>query len=438
MLDFKNIDNVSKQNFVLTKDELQHILEKATSGKELNLEDAAKLLSVEDDEMISTMKDAAFNVKEKVFGKRIVLFAPLYLSNECVNSCLYCAFQSGNKHEKRKTLSLEEALEQANFLTKKGFRRTLLVTAENKVKCGVDYIVNITRGLYEKSGLKIIHLNAAPMDIEELREIRNAGIGVFQVFQETYHEDTYRKLHIKGKKSDFNYRLTCMNRAIEAGFKDVGIGALLGLYNYKFDVLSVIEHAKFLKRHYGAYPHTISVPRFREAEGALINVAPHPVDDKTFKKIVAVYRLTVPTAGIVISTRESAELRNEILFYGASQISAESSTSPGGYTGMIDEKEGSQFNLNDRRTLEEIVLMILEKGMQPSFCTACYKKGREGETFHHLAENGLIKNFCEANAYASFLEYISTRDNVTLKNMLKAKMERVFKIEHQVLPGKLI
>lgn len=438
MLDFKNIDNLSKQNFVLTKDELQRILENATSGKELNLEDAAKLLSVEDDEMLSKIKDAAFNVKVKVFGKRIVLFAPLYLSNECVNSCLYCAFQSGNKYEKRKTLSLEEALDQANFLTKKGFRRTLLVTAENKIKCGVDYIVNITRGLYEKSVLKIIHLNAAPMDIEELREIRNAGIGVFQVFQETYHEETYRKLHIKGKKSDFNYRLTCMNRAIEAGFKDVGIGALLGLYDYKFDVLSVIEHAKFLKRHYGTYPHTISVPRFREAEGALINVAPYPVDDKTFKKIVAVYRLTVPTAGIVISTRESAELRDEILFYGASQISAESSTSPGGYTGMIDEKNGSQFNLNDRRTLEEIVLMILEKGMQPSFCTACYKKGREGETFHHLAENGLIKNFCETNAYASFLEYITTRDNENLEKLLKTKMEQVFKLKQQVLAGKLI
>ncbi len=367
-----------------------------------------------------------------------MLFAPLYLSNECTNKCLYCGFQTGNTKEKRKTLTVEEAISEAQFLVKRGFRRTLLVTAENRTKCGVDYIAEVTGELYRKTGLKIIHLNAAPMEVEELKVLRNAGIGVFQVFQETYNRNTYEKLHVKGRKAVFDYRLTCMNRAIEAGFKDVGIGALLGLYNYKFDVLSVIAHARFLKKNYGTYPHTISVPRFRHALGAKIDHAPYPVDDKTFKKIVAVYRLSVPTAGIVVSTREPAELRDEILFWGASQISAESSTSPGGYTNIAEEEKGSQFSLSDRRSLEEVVLMILDKGMEPSFCTACYRKGREGEKFHRLAEQGLIKDFCEKNAYASFLEYVNSIEDEKLKAKVRSKIQTVFKIDEPISAGELI
>jgi len=438
MLNFDEIATLSQEKTVLTEKKLDDILEKAVSGKELTLKDAAMLLNVEGDEGVSKLLNAALKVKERVFGKRIVLFAPLYLSNECVNQCLYCAFQSGNLKEKRKTLSVDEAIKEANFLVKRGFRRTLLVTAENKARCGVDYIVSVTKGLYEKTGLKIIHLNAAPMDVDELKEIRDAGIGVFQVFQETYHKETYEKLHVKGKKADFGYRLTCMNRAIEAGFKDVGIGALLGLYDYKFDVLSVISHAKFLKKEYGTYPHTISVPRFRQALGAKISVAPFPVDDKTFKKIVAVYRLAIPTAGVVISTREPSHLRDEILLCGASQISAESSTSPGGYTHALEEEKSSQFSLSDRRSLEEVVLAILEKGMQPSFCTACYKKGREGKLFHKLAEEGLIKDFCEKNAYNSFMEYLESLQDSSLKNKIVEKMKQVFVKKDVLNRGSLI
>lgn len=438
MLNFDKITEVSKERYILSEKALNSILEKAVLGKELNLEDAAALLSIENDEWFARLLDTALKVKERVFGKRIVLFAPLYLSNECVNQCLYCAFQAGNLKEKRKTLTIDEAIKEANFLVKRGFRRTLLVTAENKAKCSVDYIVSVTKELYQKTGLRIIHLNAAPMEVEELSEIRNAGIGVFQVFQETYNKETYEKLHVKGKKADFNYRLTCMNRALEAGFKDVGIGALLGLYDYKFDVLSVIAHAKFLKKEYGTYPHTISVPRFRHALGAKIDVAPFPVDDRTFKKIVAVYRLAVPTAGIVVSTREQAKLRDEIIFCGASQISAESSTSPGGYTNSTEEENSSQFSLSDRRSLEEVILAILEKGMQPSFCTACYKKGREGGHFHELAGKGLIKDFCEKNAYSSFLEYLETLHNEALKNDIKEKMKQVFGFKNEVVRGHLV
>lgn len=423
MIDFKLIEELSKEKFQIKRERLESILAKALELKPLSLEESAYLLSLEKDEDLQFLRDAALKVKKKVYGDRIVLFAPLYLSNECANQCLYCGFQRENVYEKRKTLTKEEALLEANYLEKRGFKRALLVSAENKGICGVDYIKSIVRYLYDNSGLKILHLNAAPMEVEELREIKKEGVGVFQVFQETYHKETYEKLHIKGKKRDFNYRLTCMNRAIEAGFKDVGIGCLLGLYDYKFDVLATIAHSHFLRENFGTFPHTISVPRFRVAHGALMDKAPYPVDDWTFKKIVASYRLSIPTAGIVISTREPASLRDEILFFGASQISAESRTSPGGYTHILEEKEGAQFTLNDTRSLEEIVLSILEKGLLPSFCTACYKKERVGGDFHHLAEKNIIKGFCEKNALLTFNEYLN---NLSDEN-LKKKMEFLFK-----------
>lgn len=418
MLNFPFLDVLSKQKFTITKNDLEKILSKALNFVPLSFEEIALLLSIEKTEDLELLRDTALKVKKRVFGDRIVLFAPLYLSNECVNKCLYCGFQNGNIYEKRKTLTKEEALAEAKFLEKRGFKRALLVLAENKIKCGVDYIKSIVRELYDKSGLRILHINSAPMEVDELKELKKAGLGVFQVFQETYHKETYEKLHIKGKKSDFEYRLTCMDRAIKAGFNDVGIGCLLGLYDYKFDVLSTIAHSRYLKENFGTYPHTISVPRFRYAKGAEIETPPYPVDDFTFKKIVAVYRLAVPTAGIVISTREPATLRDEILYYGASQISAESKTSPGGYNELVEEENSSQFSLNDRRSLEEIVLMILKNGFLPSLCTACYGKGRVGEKFHHLAEKEIIKEFCEKNALSSFMEYLDNIEDRELKDKM--------------------
>lgn len=418
MLNFAYFDELSKQKYTITKNDLEKILSKAEDFVPLSFEEIALLLSIEKTEDLELLRDTSLKVKKRVFGDRIVLFAPLYLSNECVNKCLYCGFQNGNIYEKRKTLTKEEALAEAKFLEKRGFKRALLVLAENKIKCGVDYIKSIVRELYDKSGLRILHINSAPMEVDELKELKKAGLGVFQVFQETYHKETYEKLHIKGKKSDFEYRLTCMDRAIKAGFNDVGIGCLLGLYDYKFDVLSTIAHSRYLKENFRTYPHTISVPRFRYAKGAEIETPPYPVDDFTFKKIVAVYRLAVPTAGIVISTREPANLRDEILYYGASQISAESKTSPGGYNELVEEENSSQFSLNDRRSLEEIVLMILKNGFLPSFCTACYGKGRVGEKFHHLAEKEIIKEFCEKNALSSFMEYLDNIEDRELKDKM--------------------
>lgn len=426
MLNFEKIEQSSKKKYVFDRKRFDEIIEKALSFEELDHLEISFLLSVEDKEIISELCKKAFEIKKKVFGNRIVLFAPLYLSNECSNKCLYCGFQQGNEFELRKTLTVEEAVIEAKFLTNRGFRRTLLVTAENKKLCGVDYIIEIVSAVYKETNMNILHLNAAPMEVEELKRIRESGVGVFQVFQETYHEDTYKKYHVAGKKKDFHYRLTCMNRAISAGFKDVGIGCLLGLYDYHFDVLATIEHARYLKNHFGTYPHTISVPRLRYAKGALLESPPYPVDDLNFKKIVAVYRLSVPTAGIVISTREPACLRDEILECGASQISAESSTAPGGYTGKVSHEEGAQFTLNDTRSLEDVVISILEKNMLPSFCTACYRKGREGGVFHNLAMEGHIKNFCEENAISTFLDYVRKLNNQEKKTKMLSLFNKIY------------
>ncbi len=423
MLDFEKISQIANTSFKPDNKRFLEILSKAKNLEELSFDEVGFLLSINDKELVEALCNVAFEVKKTVFGNRIVLFAPLYLSNECANKCLYCGFQQGNIYEKRKTLTVDEAVEEARFLTQRGFRRTLLVTAENRSKCGVDYIVEVVKNIYEKTDMDIVHLNAAPMEIEELKKIRESGVGVFQVFQETYHEETYKTYHVAGKKKDFQYRLTCMNRALEAGFRDVGIGCLLGLYDYHFDVLATIAHGKYLKDNYGTYPHTISVPRLRYAKGALIEKPPHPVDDFTFKKIVAIYRISIPTAGVVISTREPAFLRDEVLMCGASQISAESSTAPGGYTGKLSHENGSQFSLSDKRSLEEVVISILEKGMIPSFCTACYRKGREGGFFHDLAKDGVIKNLCEENAVNTFLNYMEKKANEGYRQ----KMVELFK-----------
>lgn len=424
MLDFEKISEIANTSYKPDNKRFLEILSKAKHLDELSLEEVGFLLSITDKEMVETLCNVAFEVKKTVFGNRIVLFAPLYLSNECANKCLYCGFQQGNIYEKRKTLTVDEAVEEARFLTQRGFRRTLLVTAENRAKCGVDYIVEVVKNIYEKTEMDILHLNAAPMEIEELKKIRESGVGVFQVFQETYHEGTYKTFHVAGKKKDFQYRLTCMNRALEAGFKDVGIGCLLGLYDYHFDVLATIAHGKYLRDNYGTHPHTISVPRLRYAKGASVEKPPYPVDDFTFKKIVAIYRIAIPTAGVVISTREPAYLRDEVLMCGASQISAESSTAPGGYTGKLSHENGSQFSLSDRRSLEEVVISILEKGMIPSFCTACYRKGREGVVFHNLAKNGVIKNLCEENAINTLLNYIGKKANESHRQKILELFEK--------------
>src|SRR5512135_737272 len=418
---------------------LLEILARAEELTGLSLPDAASLLAVDDPEAMKLVFASARRVKEAVFGPRVVLFAPLYLSNICANDCLYCGFRRSNAAAARKALSPAEAVEQARILSTRGFKRLLLVAGEHPGKYGVDYLVDVAHAIYSGTDMRILHVNCAPLSVTDFRRLKDAGYGVYQCFQETYDPVAYAALHPSGRKKDYEYRLGAMDRALEAGFGDVGIGALFGLSDYRYDTLAAIAHSQHLEERFGAAAHTISVPRMRHAEGAALTEPPHPVDDDAFRKIVAVYRLSVPYAGVVISTREPARLREECLDIGASQISAGSSTEPGGY----DDKEHTQtqFDISDVRGLSEMAAVIAMKGYLPSFCTSCYRSGRQGDEFRKVAASGAMSDFCTPNAILSLKEYILDNTNnetrALLETTLKSFLEEIDEPLRQDLKEKL-
>lgn len=381
--------------------ELRATLSHASSGKGLSLEQAASLLAISSTDKLEEVLKCSGAVKERIFGKRIVLFAPLYLSNYCTNGCAYCGFRAQNRDVARRALSIDEVVTEAKALESMGFKRVLLVTGEDP-RWGLEYIVASVRAIYEKTGMRIVHVNAPPMDTDSLRELKKAGAGVYQAFQETYHRPTYEVMHPSGKKKDFDYRLAVMDRAMEAGFGDVGIGPLLGLYDYHFDALASIAHSKHLFETFGAHAHTISIPRLRPAEAGLREV-PWRLTDDDLRKVVAVFRLAVPSAGIVASTRESAPFRSELIKIGATQLSAASKTNPGGYKG---EQTLEQFSTNDHRSLLEVIRSVVDDGLLPSLCTTCYRVGRTGHDFTDKATAGEMEKFCQANAVLTLKEYL--------------------------------
>ncbi|GAB4546819.1 MAG: [FeFe] hydrogenase H-cluster radical SAM maturase HydG [Thermodesulfovibrionia bacterium] len=383
---------------------IRDILSRSLELEVLTLKDVTELMCIEDPDVWDEVFDTARKVKEKVYGKRIVLFAPLYLSNHCINNCVYCGFRRGNLDAKRDVLSIDEAVEEASILANRGYKRLLLVTGEHPTVSGVDYLEEVINAIYKNTNIRILHLNAPPMGIDEFKRLKRMGVGVYQCFQETYHLPTYRLMHPSGPKADYEWRITVMDRAIESGLEDIGMGVLLGLYDWRWDVCALIAHAKRLMKKYGFGPHTISVPRLQPAHGSELKTAPYPVSDDDLKKVVAIYRLALPYVGIVVSTREPAWLRDELLMLGASQISAGSRTSPHGYIGKGEDTE--QFEIGDKRSLEEVIDRIASMGLIPSLCTACYREGRSGERFRMLSEGGKIKRFCHENALLSFKEYI--------------------------------
>lgn len=385
------------------EDEVSSVLDRAGALKGLTIDEAAVLLNTNDPRLLEEIYRKAGEVKEKVFGKRVVLFAPLYLSNFCTNGCLYCGFRTSNKEVARKALAIDEVVAEAKALEAMGFKRVLLVTGEDP-RYGLDYIIDSVKAVYRETGIRIVHVNAPPMDTEGLRELKKSGAGVYQSFQETYHGPTYEKMHPTGKKKDYQYRLDVMDRAMEAGFGDVGIGALLGLYDYRFDALSSIAHSIHLYKRYGAHAHTVSIPRLRPAESFGLKDVPYMLGDTELKKVVAAYRLAVPSAGIVASTRESAGLRAQLIHIGATQLSAASRTNPGGYA--RGEKTLEQFSTNDHRTLEEVIRSVVDEGMLPSLCTTCYRVGRVGHDFTEKANAGEMEKFCQANALLTIKEYL--------------------------------
>jgi 2-iminoacetate synthase len=386
--------------------DIQDILARARRGLRPALEEAAILLNIHESRLLTELYDTARQVKEKVFGKRIVLFAPLYISNFCNNNCLYCGFRRANREADRMSLTIREIVRQAQFLANRGYHRILLVAGEDPDSASVEYLCTAVTEIYRHTAIRIVHVNAAPMSVPDFSKLKTCGAGVYQCFQETYHRATYKRMHPSGPKHDYDWRYTAMDRAVKGGFDDIGMGALLGLYDYRFEVLSLIHHARILEQQHGAGPHTVSVPRLKPAQGAVVTQAPSPVSDQEFMKIVAVYRLALPYAGVVVSTREGPELRNQVLHVGASQISAGSRTDIGGYAPSDEHETTAQFSLSDSRSLDQTIDTIIEQGLLPSLCTACYRIGRTGEHFQSLAQAGKIKDFCCANALLSLMEYL--------------------------------
>lgn len=391
---------------------IREIFAKALEMKGLDIDDVATLTGISDPLLLTELFQKANQVKETIYGKRLVLFAPLYISNLCSNECLYCAFRATNKNIVRNALTQEQIAREVEILISKGHKRILLVAGEAYPKQGFQYVLDSVRTIYsvksEHGEIRRVNVNVAPLTQTEFTQLKNEGIGTYQIFQETYHRETYGKVHKGGKKRDYNWRIWSLHRAMEAGIDDVGIGVLFGLFDYRFEVLAIMQHIRELEDKFGVGPHTISVPRLEPATGSsLATHPPFPVSDIDFRKIVAILRLAVPYTGIIMSTRETAQMRRETFALGVSQISAGSRTNPGGYEHEEEyDNPSGQFSLGDHRPLDEVIRDVASMGYIPSFCTACYRLGRTGKDFMDIAKPGDIKLHCAPNALSSFKEYL--------------------------------
>lgn len=387
----------------------REVLAAAREMKGLTPQQVATLICDSDPETDAAIFEAARYIKDTIYGSRLVLFAPLYISNYCSNECSYCAFRVRNKEAHRRALTQEEIAREVKALVEQGHKRVLMVSGEAYPHGGFEYILDSIRTIYgTRSGngeIRRVNVNLAPCTLEQFRLLKQADIGTFQIFQETYHQPTYASVHLSGPKRDYHYRLETPHRAMEGGINDIGIGPLLGLYDWRFEILATLEHARSLEREHGCGPHTISVPRIELAAGFTLSLDPaHRVSDADFLKLVAVLRLAVPYTGLIMSTRENAAIRRETFHLGISQISAGSRCDPGGYT--EGPSETAQFQLGDHRTLDEVVRDVATLGFIPSFCTACYRLGRTGSDFMDLAKPGEIKNHCSPNALSTLQEYL--------------------------------
>ena len=384
------------------------ILDKARRLEGLDPDEVAALCGLSDPELLGELFHAARDVKNEIYGRRLVLFTPLYVSNLCKNDCAYCAFRCTNHSVVRKALTQAEIAEETASLIDEGHKRVLLVAGEAYPQEGFDYILEAIDTVYsvkhEKGEIRRINVNVAPLEVEDFVRLKDRKIGTYQIFQETYHREVYAQVHRRGRKMDFDWRLAAMDRAFTAGIDDVGIGVLFGLADWRYELLALQQHIRHLEKNFGVGPHTVSVPRLEPAAGSdIASHPPHPVSDVAFRKIVAILRLMVPYTGIIMSTRETAAIRRETFALGVSQISAGSRTSPGGYT---HEDAGAQFSLGDHRSLEEVIRDVAELGYVPSFCTGCYRLGRTGADFMELAKPGEIKRHCDPNGLSSFREYL--------------------------------
>lgn len=396
------------------------ILKRAKEKKGLDLEDAGILVNLNDRLFIQELFHTAGFVKDEIYGERIVFFAPLYISDFCVNDCAYCNFHLRNRGLKRKKLTLLQVKKQTELLINMGHKRLLVEFGEDPANNDIDYIVRMIKAIYAvmaaKGSIRRINVNIAATTTENYRRLKQAHIGTYQLFQETYHRKTYERLH-RGPKADYNRQISAHIRAFEAGIDDLGLGALFGLYDWRFEVLALISHAQYLEACFNVGPHTISVPRFQPADTVEFS-SPYKVSDKDFLKIIAILRLAVPYTGLILSTRETPRIRRAAFKIGITQASAGSCATVGGYG---RQEQQPQFRLQDERGLYEVVGGIVDDGFLPSFCTACYRAGRTGEAFMELSKPGEIHNFCRPNGLLTFAEYLEDFS----KNGLRKKGARL-------------
>jgi 2-iminoacetate synthase len=399
------------QNAIPNKQKVEEVIAKSLDKKRLSLYDTAILLNATDSESVALIKQAARKLKEKIYGNRVVLFAPLYVGNFCMNNCAYCGFRTENKDAVRITLDKQQIIKEVEALEDEGQKRLIVVFGEHRIYTP-EFIADTVRTVYNvKKGngeIRRVNVNAAPLEIEGFRTVKEAGIGTYQIFQETYHPDAYKLYHPSGPKRDFNHRLTSLDRAQEAGLDDVGIGALFGLYDWRFEAMALVRHTNHLEACYNVGPHTISFPRLQAAFNALFDPK-YRLDDADFVRMVAILRLAVPYTGLICTAREPAYMRKEVLPYGVSQIDGGTRLELGSYSEQSDAPQDlkrEQFRISDSRTLQHVVGELLNDGYLPSFCTACYRKGRTGEHFMEFSVPGFIKRFCTPNAIFTLAEYL--------------------------------
>lgn len=409
-LDPAEIEDMLKMA-VPNEENVREVIQKSLSKQRLSMRDVALLVNTTEPELIEMIKEGAKTLKEKVYGNRIVLFAPMYIGNKCSNNCQYCGFRSTNKQAVRKTLNEKEIIQNVEALEENGQKRLILVYGEHR-EYSPEYIAETVRTVYKvKKGngeIRRVNVNAAPLDIEGFKTVKDAGIGTYQVFQETYHPETYKRYHPSGKKSDYNYRLNALDRAFEAGIDDVGIGALFGLYDWRFEVLGLVRHVNHLEACYNVGPHTISFPRLQDASDIHIDDK-YLVSEEEFVRLIAILRLAVPYTGMILTAREPRHVRNEVLQFGCSQIDAGTKIELGAYAEDFKKSQNldkEQFLIHDDRSLNDVIEELLENEFLPSFCTACYRNGRTGEHFMEFSVPGFIKRYCTPNAILTLAEYL--------------------------------
>lgn len=441
-----------------TKQEVETIIAKSLSKQRLSMQEVAILVNTTDPTLVTLIKNGAKQLKQQVYGDRIVLFAPLYIGNKCQNNCTYCGFRVTNKGAVRKSLNNNEIIKEVEALQANGQKRLVLVYGEH-VDYSPEYIANTVKVAYDvKKGngeIRRVNINAAPLSIEGFKTVKASGIGTYQIFQETYHPEAYKQYHLGGKKANFENRLTALDRAQEAGLDDVGIGVLFGLYDWRYEVLALVRHTNHLEACYNIGPHTISFPRIKDASSLEVG-SKYFVSDDDFAKLVAILRLAVPYTGMILTAREPAEIRDEIIQYGVSQIDGGTKIEIGGYSESLNETQNlnkGQFKINDDRSLKQVVDELLDKEMIPSFCTACYRIGRTGEHFMEFSVPGFIKKCCTPNAMLTLAEYLidyadeetavkgwklieqnlEQMQNAALKKSLINRIERVKKGERDLI-----